>query len=107
MFTRIVEIRTKQGKAKEVSQTVNEKILPLLKKQTGFLDEITLISNTDPDRILALSFWKSESDAENYNREQYSNVQQIISQYLDTPPKVQTFEVDTSTVHNIAKGKAA
>ena len=107
MFTRVVEIRTTKGKAKDLTHLVSDKILPILKSQSGFLDEITLVSNSDPERILALSFWKSESDAEKYNRDQYPKVQQIISPFVDAPPKVQTFEVETSTVHNIAKGKAA
>jgi len=56
MFTRVVEIHTKTGKAKEFSTTLKEKVLPILKKQSGFVDEITLISNKEPERILALSF---------------------------------------------------
>jgi hypothetical protein len=39
MFTRVVEITCKSGKAKELSNTINEKVLPILKKQTGFIDE--------------------------------------------------------------------
>jgi quinol monooxygenase YgiN len=107
MFTRVVEMRTKTGKARDFSATLNEKVLPILNKQHGFVDEITLVSNTDPDRILALSFWQSEQDAELYHREQFNNVVQIVSQLLETLPKVQTFNVDTSTTHHIAKGKAA
>ena len=107
MFTRVVEAQAKTGKAKDFSSTLNEKVLPILKKQPGFVDEITLISATDPDRILALSFWNSEADAERYNREQFPSVTQIVSSLLESPPKVQTFNVDTSTTHNSAKGKAA
>ena len=35
MFTRIVEITAKQGKTKEVAATIQEKVLPILKKQPG------------------------------------------------------------------------
>lgn len=107
MFTRVVEIRTKQGKTREFSTTLNEKVLPLLRKQPGFVDEITLVSNTDPDRVLALSFWDSQADAEKYNREQYSMVTEILNPLLDIPARVQVFDVDTSTTHHIIKGKAA
>src|SRR6266705_3484707 len=64
MFTRVVEIRTKAGKARDFSTTLNEKVLPLLRKQPGFIDEITLVSRAQPERILALSFWTNEQDAE-------------------------------------------
>ena len=107
MFTRVVEIRTKLGKTREFSALLNEKVLPILKKQPGFVDEITMISNTEPERVLALSFWESELDAERYHSEQYQNVTQILSPHMETPPKVQTFDVDTSTTHHIVKGKAA
>jgi heme-degrading monooxygenase HmoA len=107
MFTRVVEIHTKTGKAKEFSTTLKEKVLPILKKQSGFVDEITLISNTEPERILALSFWDSEKDAELYNKDQFPKVNEILNSVLETAPKVETFNVDTSTTHKITKGKAA
>ena len=107
MFTRVVEIRTKQGKTREFSATLNEKVLPILRKQPGFVDEITLVSTTEPDRVLALSFWESEADAERYNREQYPIVTEILKPLLDIQPRIQTYDVDTSTTHHIVKGKAA
>ena len=107
MFTRVVEIRTKLGKTRDFSALLIEKVLPILKKQPGFVDEITMVSNTEPDRVLALSFWQSEADAEKYNREQYPKVTEILTPLIDFPPIVQTFDVDTSTTHHIVKGKAA
>jgi quinol monooxygenase YgiN len=107
MFTRVVEIRTKTGKFRDFSASLNDEVLPLLRKQPGFIDEITLISNTEPDHILALSFWHSEADAERYNREQFPTVTELISPLLETKPNVKTYNVDTSTTHNITKGKAA
>jgi len=107
MFTRVVEIHTKTGKARDFNATVNEKVLPILKKQPGFVDEITLVSTHEPDRVLALSFWESEEKAERYNREQFPKVREIVQELLETAPKVQTFTVDTSTTHKITKGKAA
>src|ERR671923_241571 len=100
MFTRVVEIHTKQGKARDFSTTLNEKVMPNLRKQSGFVDEITLVSNTEPDRILALSFWQSEQDAQRYHNEQFHTVTNLLQSLLETPPQVQTFNVDTSTTHH-------
>ncbi len=75
MFTRTVEVTTKPGKAKELSNTINDKVLPILKKQTGFVDETVLASDADPDRVLAISFWNTKEDAERYHREQYPAIQ--------------------------------
>jgi len=107
MFTRIVEITTKAGKARELTRTINDKVLTLLKNQPGFVDEVTLISEQNPDRVVAISFWNNKEDAENYNRETFPKVNEIIRSSLEGPPKVQTFDVEQSTAHNIAAGKAA
>ncbi len=107
MFTRVVEIRTKTGKARDFNTALNEKVLPILQKQAGFIDEITLVSSTEPDVILALSFWQTEADAERYNKEQFPAVNEIIKPLLERVPNVATYNVDTSTTHKIAKGKAA
>jgi len=107
MFTRVVHVQTKTGKARELSNTLNEKVVPLLRKQTGFVDEITLVSNTNPDEVLALSFWESEDNAQRYQREQFSTVTEILKPYIQSDPKIDTFHVDNSTVHRITKGKAA
>ncbi len=107
MYTRVVEVRTKAGKMKEFSTTLHEKVLPILKKQRGFIDEITLVSSADPERILALSFWQTEADAERYHSEQYPTITNILHPVLETMPMIETYEVDTSTTHRISKGKAA
>lgn len=107
MFTRIVEVTSKAGKARDLTRTVSEKVLPILKAQPGFLDEITLVSDEDPNRILAISFWKSKENAQAYQREQYNKVTETIRNLIEGDPQVRTFEVETSTAHKIAAGKAA
>jgi heme-degrading monooxygenase HmoA len=107
MYTRIVELITKPGKAREVCDTINDKALPILKKQSGFVDATVLASETEPDRVLALSFWNTKEDAERYRREQYPKINEILSRHLETAPVIQTFDVHTSTSHRISAGKAA
>ena len=53
MFSRVVAVRTKEGKARQLAKTIQEKILPILESQTGFVDVVILISDTEPDQILA------------------------------------------------------
>ena len=107
MFTRVVELVSKQGKARELSSTINDKIVPILKKQPGFADEIVLVADADSNRVLALSFWKTREDAERYQRKQYKSVRETLESVLEAEPVVRTFEVHTSTGHRIAAGKAA
>ena len=107
MFTRVVELRAKQGKTSELCNAVNEKVLPILNQQQGFQDEVVLVSNTDANQVLGLSFWNRREDAERYHREQFSQVSEILRNYCDGEPKVSTFDVNTSTAHHIKLGKAA
>ena len=107
MFTRVVEITTKSGKAHELSNTIQEKVLPILKKQAGFLDETVLTSDTEPNRVIGLSFWNTKEEAERYHREQYPKINEMLSPLLETSPVIRTFNVHTSTPHKIAAGKAA
>lgn len=107
MFTRVVEVKTKPGKAKELCNTIHERVLSALKGQPGFVDEIVLISDTDADRVLALSFWKTKEDAERYSHEQYSKISEMIQHEVHNSPKVHVYTVETSTTHKIAKGRGA
>jgi hypothetical protein len=107
MFTRVVELKAKPAKARELTKTIQDKILPILRGQKGFVDEIVLVSDTQPDQILALSFWNRQQDAERYNHEQYPKVNEIVSHLVESGPVVRSFNVDTSTTHKIAAGKAA
>jgi len=107
MFTRVVEVTSKTGKGRELTRTVSEKVLSILKAQPGFLDEIILVSDENPDRVLAISFWKSREDADKYHRENFSRVTEIIGNLIEGAPQVRTFDVEQSTIHKIAAGRAA
>jgi len=107
MFTRVVEITSKPGKARELCNTIDDKVLPILRKQTGFVDEAVIVSDTEPNRILALSFWNTREDAQRWQHEQFDAVQKTVQHLLETAPVVRTFDVHTSTAHKVAAEKAA
>ena len=107
MFTRIVELTSKPGKNKQLSDTINDKVLPILKKQKGFVDETVLVSDKEDNRVLSLSFWNTKDDAEEYHREHYQKVHETIRHLLESEPVIRTFNVHSSTSLRIAAGKAA
>ena len=106
MFTRVVEMTSKSGKAQDLANTINEKAVPILRKQRGFVDEIVLVSSGDP-RVLALSFWDNKGDADEYQREQYQKIHDIVRHLLETEPEIRTFDVHTSTAHKVTGKQAA
>ena len=107
MFTRIVELHVKPEKKDEYSQRLRNEVLPILQKQPGFVDLVGLTHETEPDHQVAISFWKSKEDAERYHRENFNRITEMLKPLLKRDPKVETFNVDTSTSHRIAAGKAA
>ena len=107
MFTRIVELTTKPGKNKQLSETINDKVLPILKKQEGFVDETVLVSDKEDNRALSLSFWKTREDAEEYHRAEYQKIKEMVQHLLEAEPMIRTFDVHSSTTHTIAGSKAA
>jgi quinol monooxygenase YgiN len=88
MFTRVVELKSKSGKSKELTNAINEKVLPILKKQHGFVDEIVLVSDKETDRVLGISFWNTREDAEQYHREHFPQVQDSVRHLLEGEPLV-------------------
>ena len=107
MFTRVVELTSKPGKNTQLAEAINDKVLPILKKQKGFVDETVLVSDKEDNRVLAQGFWKTKEDAEQYHRAEYPKVQEALRPLLEVEPVIRTFEVHTSTTHRIAAGKAA
>jgi hypothetical protein len=105
MYTRNVSMKLKANSVKEFTQTLENEVIPVLRKQKGFKDEITLVAPERNDAV-AISFWDRKEDAEAYNREKYSEVLKTLSKVLEGTPKVESFEVANSTSHQIA-AKAA
>lgn len=107
MFARIVESTVKTDKRDEMQQRLRTELLALLQKQPGFVDEVSLVSDHDPEHMVAISFWKTREDAERHHRENFSRIQDMVKPYLKGPIKVETYNVEESTIHRIAAGKAA
>jgi len=105
MFARQVSIQLKSNMLSDYTRTFENEILPLLRKQKGFTDEITL-SNPGSLDVVAISLWENKVNAENYNTNTYPEVLRTLAKVIDGTPKVQTFEVVTSTIHHVAVGAA-
>ena len=54
MFTRVVELTTKPSKIRQLAETIDDKVLPVLKRQKGFVNETVFVSDKDDNRVLAL-----------------------------------------------------
>jgi hypothetical protein len=105
MFTCQVTMKLKANSAAKLTRVIESSIIPMLRQQKGFSDEITYISPAGSEAI-DNSFWDTKEDAEAYNRAAYPQVLKALANLLEGNPRVETFKVSNSTFHNIA-AKAA
>jgi len=106
MFSRHVIMELKPNATTEFTNVVEGKILPLLRKQKGFRDEITFVA---PDRseAIAISFWDTKEEAEAYNVSGYPEVLKTLTSLVEGTPRVGVAELATSTLHKLAVAKTA
>jgi len=106
MFARQVSLRLRPNSVAEFTRTLENEVIPLLRKQKGFQDEITFVASGGGEAV-AISLWDQKDNAEAYNREKYPEVLKDLAKVVEGTPQVQTFEVCNSTTHRIAARAAA
>ena len=106
MIARNVTMHLKANSVAEFTQTLEKEIIPLLRKQKGFEDEMTFLVPGGRD-VVGISFWEKQENAEAYARGTYQEVLKALAKVLDGTPQVQTWEVLNSTSHKIAAAIAA
>ena len=106
MFARNVSIHLKPNMLSDYTRTFEQEVLPLLRKQKGFKDEITFADASGVD-VTAVSLWENKNDAEAYNTNIYPQVLKTMARFIEGTPKVQTSDVVNSTFHRIEAAVAA
>ena len=107
MYARQVSMELRPNGRADFTRKLESEILPLLRKQKGFKDEITFVSPKGKN-VVAVSLWENKESAEAYSHGPYAEVTKILSKLVQGTPRVKNFEVANSTFHNIAaKLKAA
>ena len=101
MFIRNVTMKLKANAATEFNTLIENEVLPILQKQPGFRDEITFVA---PERseAVAISFWDTRENLETYNTTGYPELLKIVAKIVEGTPRVETFELGTSTLHKLA-----
>ena len=96
MFTRNVSIHLKSNMLSDYTRAFEKEVLPLLRKQNGFKDEITFASPGGVD-VIAISLWENKNDADTYNTNTYPQVLKTLARFIEGTPQVHTFDVVAST----------
>jgi len=94
MFARVLEFVPKIDRRQELIQVIKHQILPILQKQPGYLDALSLFQ-INTERAMAISLWSEKRFAQAYEREWFAKVQELVKPYLATPIAVNCYLVET------------
>jgi heme-degrading monooxygenase HmoA len=101
MFARRVYLHLKPNSVAEFTHRLEREVIPLLRKQKGFQDEISFVGQGGTEAF-GISLWDSAENAEAYNRGAYPEVAKILATVVEGSAQVETFEVVNSTFHKVA-----
>lgn len=101
MYARNLTLHLKADKAAEFTTTVEKDVLPVLRKQKGFRDEITFVA-AGRNEAVAISLWDKQENADAYGRDTYPQVLKSMEKVVEGTPELDAYEVSNSTFHNIA-----
>ena len=100
MYARNVSFRVKANMQSDFTLTFENQILPLLRKQKGFKEEIALC-NHNSQEATSISLWENKSDADEYNTRVYPDVLKALAKTIEGTPRVHTFETVATSYHDL------
>ena len=92
-FAREILFQIKNGKEKEFAGIFENEVVPMLRKQSGFQHEMTLVNEKGAH---AISLWDDKKSAETYQTETYPKILAKLTALLVGTPTVETFETASS-----------
>lgn len=107
MFARIVEVFPKMEKKEEFVKAVRTEVLPILKKQPGFLEMLPFVPEVENERFITITLWAEKRDAERYVRDIFPKVSDILKPYLLSPIASRHYTVETSLCPHFIEALAA
>jgi heme-degrading monooxygenase HmoA len=107
MFARHVSMQLKPNTRADLTQTLENEVLPILRKQHGFRDEIVFVAPGSGTELVAISLWDTKEDAEAYHRASYPEVVKVLAKVVEGTPEVRNFDVASSTLQKTAARVAA
>ena len=90
-IARSVRFDLATDKTDEFHTLFKNEVLPTLKKQAGFKDELLLVKD---QHVLAISFWNDMESARNYESSTYPQLDRKLRPLMNGLPTVETFRYD-------------
>ena len=106
MFVCKVSMHLKADGAGGIIRKMEDEIIPLLRKQQGFLDALTLLSQSGKEAY-AYSFWENSADAQTYEKTVFPKIAGFLAGAIDGAVRSRTYTVAHSTFHRLAAAAAS
>jgi hypothetical protein len=101
MFARHITLQLKPNFEKEFPIVFEKDIMPVLRRQKGFLEELLLVTPFKNEAV-AISLWEEKEYAEAYHKQVYPELSKIIAKFVEEPPVVKMYEVEYATYRKFA-----
>lgn len=106
MISRIVDIDVKTENLEQFKATLNEKFVPRIKQQPGFVDLIESV-DSQTGHFTCMTLWNSKDDVAKYDSGLFQEIAGALMPLASTQPTVRTQEVENATTHNLSRGTSA
>ena len=107
MFARIVELFPKAERKDEFLDTIRTDVMPVLKKQPGFLQLLPFLPEVENARVIVITLWAEKRDLDRYVRESFPKVADILRPYLLSPIASRHYSVESSLCPHFIESMAA
>jgi heme-degrading monooxygenase HmoA len=91
-IARSVRFDLAPDKSDEFHSLFRNEVLPILKKQDGFKDELLLVQD---QHVLAISVWNDLDSARKYESTTYPQLDRTLRPVMSGKPTVETFKYDS------------
>ena len=107
MYSHIIELIPKAGQASLLVSAIRDHAIPeIIKHAEGFVDQIVLRSDSEPDRVTSISFWESKEYGDLFLQKGFRQVGALIAPFIIAKPESKTMSVEISTIDRIRPAAA-
>lgn len=107
MFARFLEFNLKLERKEELLKMVKKDILPLLKKEPGFVEILPFYLEVKPEKVQLIGLWHTKQDVERYERVTFPKIKELLTPYLTTPINIETWVMETTLCEHFVEAMAA
>lgn len=100
MFARTLSLQLKPNSIAAFTETIEKTVIPLLRQQQGFQDELAFVIPGGTDAV-SVTVWDRKEHAEAYHKATYPAVLRALGNIIEGTPQVHLYEVSNSTFHTL------